>query len=506
MNYQYGADRQLTSGALQFLETYKITENKRNIYVNFILQIYKCVPLLHTDYYSCSLFDKESICNTFILKYNKSEGKPYVGDIISVTKINISILSDGEHRLYTCEETKLLEKGKKFLINPSKLNSISSKYKLDNSKSKNIFEENEETQKSQGKKEIINSQNFLYNYEIPETSYEEEKLNIKINMPNIDNINNNININNYNNINDKINKKNNNNNKENNNIINEKKIKSKSKKDIKLSQEEKIVKIKPQKKEDFSQAEKDLILDTLNLFIDDFQDDENYTKANQDKNANNNNNDNSNALNNKTDIIKLESKNYSLLSKPNPKKIIKPNNTQISDISSEYEFKYIHQINQIINKFHKNPQSLKFKIKCRVKEFEIGSKNYYMGCSRCTKVFKNREKICCFGAEEIPLYYFYVFMRDPSGVCRVSFHNKEGNKFMGMSAQKFKKMVEDNTPVGRIIFEEYAKDFYDNEFIICLQFFDDIKGGYKRYEAVNVERVSKKDRYDMINELKKILD
>ena len=77
---------------------------------------------------------------------------------------------------------------------------------------------------------------------------------------------------------------------------------------------------------------------------------------------------------------------------------------------------------------------------------------------------------------------------------------------MGMSAQKFKKMVEDNTPVGRIIFEEYAKDFYDNEFIICLQFFDDIKGGYKRYEAVNVERVSKKDRYDMINELKKILD
>ena len=116
MIYECGSGRQLTSGALQLLNSYKFKEDKRSIYVNFILQIYNCVPLLYSDYFSCCLFDKESICNTFILKYNEYDGKPFPGDIISVTKINISILNDGKHKLYTCEETKLLEKNKKFLI------------------------------------------------------------------------------------------------------------------------------------------------------------------------------------------------------------------------------------------------------------------------------------------------------------------------------------------------------------------------------------------------------
>ena len=137
MDYDYGSARQLSSGALQILNKYEISENKRNIYVNFILQIYKCVPLLPSDYFSCSLFDKENICNKFILKYDQADGKPYIGDIILVTKINVSILSNRENKLFICEEIKLLEKGKKFLINPKNLINISSKLKIDNKNQNN---------------------------------------------------------------------------------------------------------------------------------------------------------------------------------------------------------------------------------------------------------------------------------------------------------------------------------------------------------------------------------
>ena len=94
--------------------------------------------MLYSDYFSCCLFDKESICNTFILKYNEYDGKPFPGDIISVTKINISILNDGKHKLYTCEETKLLEKNKKFLLNPKTLKSISSKIKFESKDKKEV--------------------------------------------------------------------------------------------------------------------------------------------------------------------------------------------------------------------------------------------------------------------------------------------------------------------------------------------------------------------------------
>jgi hypothetical protein len=147
MDYNYGSARQLSSGALRFLNTYAISDNNRNIYVNFILQIYKCIPLLPSDLFSCSLFDKENICNKFILKYE--EGKPYVGDIISITKINVSLLSDRKSKLFICEEIKLLEKGKNFLINPKNLLDISSKIKLESKN--NIIPSNS----TKGKKILI---------------------------------------------------------------------------------------------------------------------------------------------------------------------------------------------------------------------------------------------------------------------------------------------------------------------------------------------------------------
>ena len=197
------------------------------------------------DYFSCSLFDKENICDTFVVKYNQSEGKPLKGDIISVTKINVSLLSDGEHRLFICEETKLLEKGKKFLVSPKKLKSISSKLKLDNkeniysTKKKKLDEiKNKEIIKEESKEESIssNSKSNLFNEE--ENGY-------------------NYNIINFNSTNSKT-----------NNINTNKKEKN----EIKIKSNEKTLKIQPQKKEDFSQKERDMILDTINLFIDDFQD------------------------------------------------------------------------------------------------------------------------------------------------------------------------------------------------------------------------------------------
>ena len=193
MNYDCGSERQLSTGALQFLSEFKISEKKRIIYVNFILQIYQCVPLLHSEYFSCSLFDKENICNAFILKYNKSEGRPYSGDIISVTKIIVSTLNNGENRLYNCEETKLLEKNKKFLINPKILKNISSKQKLENkdniknSSKKNKLEEIKEKEENKEESQIdidyFSKENNIFSEEIQDYVY-----NMNDNLTNSNNI------------------------------------------------------------------------------------------------------------------------------------------------------------------------------------------------------------------------------------------------------------------------------------------------------------------------------
>ena len=136
MEIEYGDSRRLSHGVIKYLNNYKVNENKRALYVNFILQIYQCVPLLNTNYYSCSLFDDESICKAFIIKYNSNEGRPYQGDIISITKIIINILNEKDNRIYCCEETKLLEKSAKFLIDPNSLINITSKKKKKKKKKK----------------------------------------------------------------------------------------------------------------------------------------------------------------------------------------------------------------------------------------------------------------------------------------------------------------------------------------------------------------------------------
>ena len=171
MYIEYGDSRRLSHGVIKYLNNYKVNENKRILYVNFILQIYQCVPLLNTNYYSCSLFDDESICKAFIIKYNSNEGRPYEGDIISITKIIINILNEKESRIYCCEETKLLEKSAKFLIDPNNLINITSKKK---SNIQNKTEEN--SNKNESNKKFFKDKN------IEDKNIKEEKVkNIKIN-------------------------------------------------------------------------------------------------------------------------------------------------------------------------------------------------------------------------------------------------------------------------------------------------------------------------------------
>ena len=143
MEMKYGTNRELSHGAINIINNYECKDNNSKLFCNFILQIYNCVPLLNRDQFSCSLFDDEYICNKFILKYSINEGRPYKGDIILITKININILNDG-NKLFCCEENKLLEKSAKFLINPDNLNYISSKQKafFIDKKENNIKENN----------------------------------------------------------------------------------------------------------------------------------------------------------------------------------------------------------------------------------------------------------------------------------------------------------------------------------------------------------------------------
>ena len=477
MDYNYGSARQLSSGALRFLNTYAISDNNRNIYVNFILQIYKCIPLLPSDLFSCSLFDKENICNKFILKYE--EGKPYVGDIISITKINVSLLSDRKSKLFICEEIKLLEKGKNFLINPKNLIDISSKIKLE---SKNNFipsNSTKEKKNSHSKNSKREEEKFLeFN---SNNSYQKE-------ISNIDNVS--LSIMNSNFLSDKTNS---------NKINIDTKKNNSNKNEIKFNQKEKPIKINPIKKEELSQNEKDMIMESIDLFLDDFQDGiEEQTNSSQTQQEQN--------IKDK-EKEKDEPKDYSLLQKRKnnikPPKIIKVKKNQKEKF--EIQFKYISEINRILFGFQNMECNFQFKIKCHIDKFDLGKNIFYMGCSLCKKSIKTKDKICCMGCSAIPLYSFHLIVKDPTGKCKLFFNDKQGSKLMGIPAEKFRNYLYDKTPIGDMIFTTYKNDFFDNEYMIYLEFVDDLKNKNKKFEVINVERIGKKHRYEIVNELKNIL-
>ena len=301
------------------------------------------------------------------------------------------------------------------------------------------------------------------------------------------------------------------------NIIN-KDDKNSDKKDIKViikNSNEKAIKIKPQKNREVSQNTKDkIILNSINFFIGDFKDG---------SNKNNNNNKFQNKEEKKKEKEKeMEKPNdYSLLMTKKNKihsQIQNENTEPIETIQIENpeltkaQLKYISEINRILFDFKNIPHDSIFKIKCYIDRFNIGKNIFYLGCPICNKPIKEKEKTCCNGASGVLLYQFSIRVKDPSGKCVIFFHNKNGRHFMSFSPEKLKDLLNDETPSGKIIFSEYQKDFFDNEFMIWIEFMDDPISKTKKLEGVHVERIDKVNKdyrhryvYEMINKLKNIL-
>ena len=575
MNIQYnlfGNCRKLSHGAINELSKCDISENKKIFFVNYILQIAKCHPLISVNYYNCTLFDDEYICNEFILGYNKTEGIPYAGDIISITKIIINTLPDGEHRLFFCEEVKLLEKNAKFLINPNNLKIISSKSKNiilynnqeiinknESVKEKNI-EQNNDIFYSEKKNENINNnintiKKFNENNNINSIEEKkEEKYIIKNSNKSIKNINTmnnnfiiyneneNINIKdndnkefnevNYSNIYKDMKKENNNEKKENikendnikeikeinnikingiNNLVNKTIFTNNNNNSNKINStiiknsNTKLIKIEPLKKEEGLESKEKEILESINIFIDDFKEGKNLYKED-----NNNNNlpitleeseeieiDKKYEIINPTNNLNINKKDMNAKEEENSKNII--NSFKLSFNNEYYNIIFIKEIKQK-NLKHKKTN---FKIKCRIKYFKHSYQNFYGGCSNCYKKINNKID-CCKNGKEILIYNFNIIVIDPSGELQIYFFDKIGREFMGIDAEKYKKFLDAKEAIEKIILSEYINDFYNNEFLFDIELNGNKDINYK-YNVVKVERITKKHIYKLVKQLNNVL-
>ena len=96
-------------------------------------------------------------------------------------------------------------------------------------------------------------------------------------------------------------------------------------------------------------------------------------------------------------------------------------------------------------------------------------------------------------------------MKDPSGKCKVYFNDIQGSSFMEIDAEIFNNYINDETSMGRIIFSNYKNNFFENQYVISLISLEDIYRKEKKYEVIEVERLGKKHRYELLKELKNIL-
>ena len=577
MDIQFNSRRKLSHGALKILNNFSIKEDKRIFYANFILQIYKCFPLGHnSDLFSCEVFDDEYLCQNFIIIYNINEGRPYNGDIISITKIIINILPYG-NVVFCCEEIKLLEKSAQYLINPENLKIISNKPKkntLNNSQDSNYNNNNS-----------LKKENKIENYNIVNNKEEEDiikkgnnEINNNIENRNIlENIQENIKykdseINEIEEIiieNDIIEKKEEENNNKiieekeekkinNEEIILENKVENKknqtnefkknlfenkkeeefnkniNEKDSQINDNLKIkekilnstilekskknsIKIKTQKRDAFFGSKSKDILESINLFKDDFQDGENI-----DFQINNNNIIDNQFLmleskieQNDENTINLSSNIGEICKKINENKndkCLKLYNSKFDKfniiIKDGLNIKYIKEVKEFLKHSHKTNNNLNIKLKCRIKNFHHSYDNFYKGCSICHKKINNNG-VCCKNGKEILLYNFFFEVRDASSVKTVFFFDKVGRKLMGINAETYKKYLDNKQPIGQILFYEYTNDFYEHEYIFTvniqeIKYKNKNKSKYK-YLVTDVEKVNKTHRYQMVKELKNIM-
>ena len=270
-----------------------------------------------------------------------------------------------------------------------------------------------------------------------------------------------------------------------------------------------LIKIEPHKKdEDLNIKEKE-IMESINLFIDDFKDGK---KVNIDNN-------NLPQANVKLELNEKKEEQTKLQSKPSNNKL---NNNKIAYIKKNLNIKenisnfngkkegtnieYIDHIKYIL--YHYNiPIDFKVKIKCRIKTFFHSYDNFYKGCSICSRKLKDNA-ICCKNGKKKLYYNFYLNARDASGVVTIFFFDEIGRQLMGIDAEIYKKYLDDNQPIGKIVLSEFINDFYENEYIFTINFIKsknkDTRKKYK-YKVIKVEKVNKSHIYQMVNELKCLL-
>ena len=92
-----------------------------------------------------------------------------------------------------------------------------------------------------------------------------------------------------------------------------------------------------------------------------------------------------------------------------------------------------------------------------------------------------------------------------NGACKVYFNDIQGSSFMEIDAEIFNNYINDETSMGRIIFSNYKNNFFENQYVISLISLEDIYRKEKKYEVIEVERLGKKHRYELLKELKNIL-
>ena len=118
---------QLSEGAINFLDNQIIKNGEsKTIEVKFTFQIIHAIKKL-SDWYCCSLLDRNSKYGGFCVKYANQYGEPKKGDIIQTNKIQIIKLPNKDTKLYFCTDVKKLNESKKMIIDPKNLVSISKK-------------------------------------------------------------------------------------------------------------------------------------------------------------------------------------------------------------------------------------------------------------------------------------------------------------------------------------------------------------------------------------------
>ena len=114
---------------------------------------------------------------------------------------------------------------------------------------------------------------------------------------------------------------------------------------------------------------------------------------------------------------------------------------------------------------------------------------------------------CCKNKKEELLFFFYVNVRDASGVVNIFFFDKIGRKLMNMSAQQYKEFLDSKDPLKKTSFFNHINNLYDYEYLFTIEFWEPAKHNdlKKKYKVFEVEKIDKRHKYEMVKELKNIL-